>query len=79
MNEAGSFTEAFTSDEGSIGDDDSVGINESVLKRETSHTGLTGRASSPGANFRLRQLTMFGAPLNKVYEPSTPRRIEPIA
>lgn len=36
VNEAGSFTEAFSSDEGSIGDDEDVGINHSVLNRKTS-------------------------------------------
>ena len=36
VDEAGSFTEAFSSDEGSIGDNEGVGINHSVLNRKTS-------------------------------------------
>ena len=36
VDEAGSFTEAFSSDEGSIGDNEGVGINQSVLNRKTS-------------------------------------------
>ena len=80
MHEAGSFTEAFSSDEeGSIGDDEDVGINHSVLNREPSRLGISSRTSSPGATFRSRQLTMFGAPHSKIYDQSTPRRIETIA
>ena len=54
LNEAGSFTEAFSSDEGSIGDDEDVGINHSVLRRETSPCTFNGRSSSPGTTFRSR-------------------------
>ena len=58
VNEAGSFTEAFSSDEGSIGDDEDVGINQSVLRRKTSPCRNLGHPASPGATFK--QPTMFG-------------------
>lgn len=56
VNEAGSFTEAFSSEEGSIGDDKDVGINKSVLKREASSPCRQKgrRPTSPGSRFASR-------------------------
>ena len=57
VDEAGSFTEAFSSDEeGSIGDNEDVGINKSVLKREASPGRNQGRPASPGATFAAQQM-----------------------
>ena len=58
--------ESFSSDDGSIGDAEEVGINKSVLKRETSPVGYTGRSQSPRATLeqrafyeRSRKISMF--------------------
>ena len=73
-----------SSEAGSIGDDENVGIKSSVLKRETSPAGYNGRSQSPRATQQQRiflesrsRTTMFTS--HQVPVPSTPRQTEPVA
>ena len=84
--EAGSDEEIGSSEEGSIGGEEEVRINKSVLRRQTSPVGVSGRSNSPGRTTfsqRLfgnqdRKISMFSGN-ERVNGPSTPRDVEQIA
>jgi len=68
-----------SSEVGSIGDDETTGINSGVLNRETSPVGYAGRSQSPRLINRCNtQVSMFPAP-KRIIAPnmhSTPKLSE---